>query len=228
MTYSIVMLDMDGTLSDTQDELFNVILELAEAEYGVSPEELRPKLPGLLRLSPHELGQAWWRAMGKDPAVLTDVEQSEFSRKFSARLLADQPPLFPEVPAVLDSLHKRGFTLILSSNAPSEAIKERARSAKIGGFFRLLLGTEILSGGASKTDHPHLAAERLSMTPEDFAGSAVYVGDTAGDMRVARRAGMVGIGRLSGDNAAELQTAGASHLINDLSELLPLLDSLNA
>jgi len=51
----------------------------------------------------------------------------------------------------------------------------------------------------------------------------VYVGDGEGDMALAKAAGIVAIGRLTGDNEAELGEAGADYVIRELNELEPLL-----
>jgi phosphoglycolate phosphatase-like HAD superfamily hydrolase len=53
---------------------------------------------------------------------------------------------------------------------------------------------------------------------------AWLIGDGAYDMQVAREARIHAIGRLTGDNAAQLREAGANVLIKDLTDLLPLLD----
>jgi phosphoglycolate phosphatase-like HAD superfamily hydrolase len=45
-------------------------------------------------------------------------------------------------------------------------------------------------------------------------------------MALAKAAGIVAIGRLTGDNEEALRVAGADYVIQDLTELEPLLASL--
>jgi phosphoglycolate phosphatase-like HAD superfamily hydrolase len=73
-----------------------------------------------------------------------------------------------------------------------------------------------------------VAAERLGVLPEELAATGVFVGDLPNDMELARKAGFLAIGRLTGPNADSLTAAGAQHVISDLTELEPLLNSLNA
>ena len=64
------------------------------------------------------------------------------------------------------------------------------------------------------------AARRLSLPP---SATCWYVGDTPDDMRAARAAGFVGIGLPASETAGRgLIAAGASRLIDRVSDLLPL------
>jgi phosphoglycolate phosphatase-like HAD superfamily hydrolase len=73
-----------------------------------------------------------------------------------------------------------------------------------------------------------VAAERLGVPAEEFAATCVFVGDLPGDMQLARKAGLLAIGRLTGANVDSLTAAGEQHVITNLTELEPLLNSLNA
>ena len=66
----------------------------------------------------------------------------------------------------------------------------------------------------------------MGLSTEDLAGQAVLVGDAEGDMSIAKGAGMVAIGRVTGENQSSLRAAGADYLIRDLQDLEPILDEL--
>ena len=78
--------------------------------------------------------------------------------------------------------------------------------------------------------HPagaRLAAERAGLDPEaleDGAGRYYLVGDHTMDMEMARAAGAVGVGVLTGiSTAQELQDAGAAHILKSIAELPGLI-----
>ncbi len=221
MARSIIMFDMDGTLADTQAQLIDHIVRLAVADYGASEKDLREAVPALTRLPQRELFPAIWRAVG----LLDEQEQRRFQEKTSAEIVT-LTTLFPETLTVLDSLKSASYVLVLSTNTPEGVVDERTRRSGIREHFDFVLGTDPLNNGVSKADHPSMARERLSLSAKDFASTAVYVGDTGGDMEIAKQAGLVGIARLTGDNGDELKAAGAGYVINDLSELEPLLRRL--
>ena len=73
-----------------------------------------------------------------------------------------------------------------------------------------------------------MVAERLGILLEDLTTTGVLVGDLPGDMHLARDAGLLAIGRLTGANSDSLVAAGAEYVIANLTELEPLLDSIDA
>lgn len=102
--------------------------------------------------------------------------------------------------------------------------------------FRVVVVTSKLGRLASA----HLA--HLGMTPDELAGDLFaegkaaaltehdvrfYVGDHVGDMIAARTAGIPGIGVTTGPcSAAELNEAGASHVLSDLTGFPALLANI--
>jgi phosphoglycolate phosphatase len=135
--------------------------------------------------------------------------------------------LFPEVLAVLASLKQSGHVVLISSNNPDDTFRDRLAGVGLTDQYDFALRTNI-EEGITKEDHPPVAAERLGMLPEEFAATGVFVGDLPGDMQLARKAGLLAVGRLTGANADSLIAAGAQHVITNLAELEPLLNSLNA
>jgi phosphoglycolate phosphatase-like HAD superfamily hydrolase len=133
--------------------------------------------------------------------------------------------LFPEVRSVLASLRQSVYEIVISTNGPDSTFRDRLQEVGLSDACEFALGTDI-ERGITREDHPHMAAERLGMLPEELAATGVFVGDLPGDMQLARRRGLLAIGRLTGANADSLTTAGAQHLITDLTELEPLLNSL--
>ena len=68
-----------------------------------------------------------------------------------------------------------------------------------------------------------MICEALSLTAAELSSTGVFIGDGVYDMQIAREAGMLAIGRLTGDNANVLIEAGAHHVIRELGELQALI-----
>ncbi len=74
--------------------------------------------------------------------------------------------------------------------------------------------------------HFDLIMKTLDLSEDELRARGVFVGDAVYDMQVARNAGVLAVGRLTGENGEALRQAGAQHLIRDLGEMDALLSSL--
>ena len=225
MRHSIVMLDLDGTLTDTKEDLSEAILQRAVEETGAPENETREVVRTLVGLPPTELYSGLLRLLGRDPGRMLESDVLSL-RSWMNGVTLSLTRLFPEVKEVLPLLVSSGYKLILTTNTPAGVVGQRIDRAGLTEYFELLLGVDHL-GGVSKSDHPRLAREYMGLSGPGFAELAVLVGDSAGDMHVAREAGLTAIGRLTGDNGQALLDAGAHHVIRDLRELEPLLRGLD-
>jgi phosphoglycolate phosphatase len=221
MARTVVMFDLDGTLADTVPQVTEFLARVYQEEFGVPEAEAREHIARLLQLPAEQI-----------PAALAEVTGGEFSEFPESTLerirtgLGILPiVLFPEVESTLASLKSKGFSLVFSSSTPRPIVEARLEALGIRPYFDVALGM-YLPEGITKADHPRMAREQLGMSKEQFALAAVYVGDAEGDMALAKAAGIVAIGRLTGDNEEELREAGADYVIRDRTELEPLLASL--
>src|SRR5262249_46127736 len=152
----------------------------------------REQVMDLIQLPPRQMLQAF--------VDLTGLPRSRLQSMFEPVLARLPTRLFPEVPAVLASLRQSGYVLVISSTNPDDSFRDRLAGAGLTNQYDFALGTNI-DAGITKEDHPRLAAERLGMLPGEFAETAVYVGDLAPDMELARKVGLLAIGRSAGANA---------------------------
>jgi phosphoglycolate phosphatase len=209
-----VIFDLDGTLLDTMPDLVDGLTAAFGSFFEGDGNAPRQQILELMRLPPRQMMQRFVDSSDWPASRI----QSEF-RSVVARLPAR---LFPEVAGVLVALKQAGYVVMISSNTPQNAIADRLNEAGIGGQCDFALGTN-LEQGITKDDHPRVAAERVGLSVPEFASTAAYVADLPTDMELARAAGLLAIGRLTGGNADALRAAGADHVINDLTELEPLL-----
>jgi phosphoglycolate phosphatase-like HAD superfamily hydrolase len=215
----IVMFDFDGTLADTMPDLVDALIDtLGDRLSGDEPQR-RDQVMHLIQRPPREMLQS--------VAELSGWQASEIQSKLMTLTARLPARLFPEVPAVLRSLKQSGFRIVISSNNPDSSFGDRLAGVGLTDQCDFALGTD-REKGISKEDHPRIAAERLGVLPEELAATGVFVADLPGDMQLARNAGLLAIGRVTGTNAESMVAAGAQQVITDLTELEPLLNSLNA
>jgi phosphoglycolate phosphatase-like HAD superfamily hydrolase len=226
MTKRLLIFDLDGTLLDTARPDHVPWVSLADLfcemwlRRGVPEEISRP---------------IYVREMGKGPRpqfveVLRATESMD--EALADRLTAEYwaasevfvPSLFPETLEVLESLRLQGHTLVVSSGGRPEFVARNTRLTGIDRLFQLLLGTDAgVPHMAKGPGHFRLIREALGLHDGDLRQHGVFVGDGVYDMEVARAAGILAVGRLSGDNGATLRDAGADHLIGSLADLEPIL-----
>jgi phosphoglycolate phosphatase len=210
---TVVIFDFDGTLADTMADLVDGLTAAFGSHFPTDGGPPREQILRLMQLPPREMMRRFVDITGWPAARV----QSEFMP-----VTASLPTrLFPEVTGVLVALKQAGYTIAISTNTPEGALWDRIRQAGIADQCDFALGTN-LEHGITKDDHPRLAAERLGLSAQDFANIGVYVGDLPTDMQLARKAGLLAIGRSTGANAEALTVAGAQHVIGDLTELEPL------
>ncbi len=223
MKPDIIFFDLDGTLADSMTQIVEVIMASMEA-YGVPREQIAPRLPDLLTLPANEMFAAILLLGGVDLVSMTPEESAAFMEEFLRGGEDVRTEPFPEVVEVLERLKARGITMFVTTNAPQASLADRLSKSGLDGLFRRVFGT---SGGVFKGQmHIQLAAGDLGISVEELAARSALVGDSGSDMRMASEAGILAIGRLTGDNGERLRAAGANYLIKDLRELEPLLESL--
>jgi phosphoglycolate phosphatase-like HAD superfamily hydrolase len=140
-------------------------------------------------------------------------------------LFGDTPNNLPGGAFRAGSLQSAGYAIFVSSGGRPALVSQRAEVSGISVFFKLVLGTDETDPSMAKGPaHFRLITRTMGFSEEDMPNEAWLIGDGAYDMQVAREARIHAIGRLTGDNAAQLREAGANVLIKDLTDLLPLLD----
>jgi phosphoglycolate phosphatase len=162
------------------------------------------------------------RALPPDRQDLADTVLRDFRDTYNGHLCVRTRP-YPEVPELLDRLAARGVRLAVLSNKMEEGTREVVAQLFGRWSFGAVLGE--LEGRPKKPDPAGalLAADQLGLPP----ARCVLVGDSAGDLQTARRAGMIGVGALWGYRSrADLEAAQPHALIARPLDLLDVLDGL--
>jgi HAD superfamily hydrolase (TIGR01509 family) len=210
--YRAVLLDMDGTLLDSNDAHVRAWVD-ALREHGreVSEADIRP-----------------WVGMGGDnllPAAVRISKQSPEGKAiserrgeiFNSRYFPHLRP-FPQVRPLLERMRRDGLRLVVATSSPKEEVE---KAIAVVGVKDLLEDATSGSDGRSKPDPDvvQAALDRLKLT----AGEVVMLGDTPYDIQAA---GKVGIGviafRCGGFKDEDLQ--GAIALYDGAADLLARYD----
>lgn len=179
--YRAVILDMDGTLLDSNAAHVHAWVEvLREFGHEISEKDIWP-----------------WIGMGGDnllPAAVKISKDSPEGKKiterrgeiFKSRYLPHLRP-FPEVRPLLERMKQDGLRLVIATSSPEEEVK---KAVELVGIRDLLEETTSASdAGKSKPDPDvvQAALDRLKLSADEV----VMLGDTPYDIQAA---GKVGIG----------------------------------
>lgn len=186
--YRAVILDMDGTLIDSNDAHVQAWVEALRANgRKVTEKDIRP-----------------WIGMGGDnllPAAVKISKESEEGKKISdergeiykSRFLPHLKP-FPEVRPLLDRMKRDGLRLIVATSSPEDEVKKAIELVGVGDLLED--ATSASDAGRSKPDPDVVKAalDRLKLPAEDV----VMLGDTPYDIQAAGKIGIAVIAFRSG------------------------------
>ena len=153
--------------------------------------------------------------------VKRGVDLDEFM-KASADILAqvdlkDIKPITAVVP-VVEELHKNHCLIVVSSNE-SSSIKKALKLFHYNDYFREILGSDFMF---SKKEKILYAIKKYQVAPQNI----YYIGDTTGDIKEGREAGVKTVGVTWGWHSKEkMAAAKPDYLFDTPQELLQLNDN---
>ena len=211
----LVIFDFDGTLGDTRANIVwtmrETIRTLGFAERDEETIAATIGLPlekGFLQLYP-ELTE---EGMRRCAALYREI----FERKRKELV----PGLFPHVKETLSALKKRGFVLTVASSRHLASLNIFLRDMGIAEYFSYVLGADSVE--KAKPDPEPVLKTLLDLGIP--AHECLVVGDMPVDVMMGRGAGARTCGVTYGNaSRAALAEAGADFIVDDLSEMLPLV-----
>jgi len=217
MRYKAVLLDLDGTLLDSLEDLADAANRVLLARgfpthtvdsyryfVGDGPTML------ITRTLPEN------QRDGETIGTCVDAYLEQYRRNWKVKT---KP--YEGVAEMLDELTERRLKLAVLSNKRHEFTERCVSDLLPNWTFDVVLGER---DGVPRKPDPTGALEvaaHVNVPPADF----IYLGDSAVDMKCAISADMFPVGALWGyRSAAELQESGAQALIKHPLEILDLLD----
>ena len=153
--------DMDGTLFDTEKLYRRAWLDVA-AEFG---EEKNYELP--TAISGTNLGEASYKVIRRFYPNI-DAEAYLARVLVEVRAAAERNlELMTGVEEILDFFKSAGVVMAVASSAPVAVIEKNLTRANLRGYFKVLVGGDLVTNGKPAPDIFLLAAERLNLAPKD-------------------------------------------------------------
>jgi phosphoglycolate phosphatase len=177
----LFVFDLDGTLVDSRRDIADAANELlVSCGAAPMPEE---RIGGMVGDGAARLVARAFKASGVEPP--SDA-LDRYLAFYAARLLNHTRP-YDGVPAVLDTLRRRGVSLAVLTNKPIAATRHILDGLDLARYFPL----EAILGGDGPFPRKPDPAALLHLVTAAGVGveSTVMVGDSAIDWRTARAAG---------------------------------------
>lgn len=211
MRYNAVIFDLDGTLTDTLQDLWlstNHALHTMGWPQRSIDEVRRFVGNGVRRL----MEQAVPAGTGEE-----DFEQCfRHFREYYVQHCQDNTDLYPGVRDMMLALQRQGVKMAIVSNKLQAGVDE-LRQRFFGGLVDVAIGEQPPIPRKPAPDMVHAAMSQLGVQPHE----CVYVGDSEVDLATARNSGLPCISVLWGFRDREtLLQHGATVLINQPNELI--------
>lgn len=215
----LVLLDVDGTLVDSQHNIVAAMEDACRAcGLPVPPAHAVHRIIGLSLLE--AVTTLVPDASPDDHLRLADAYKEAFVARRGAP--DHQEHLFPGARAAIEALDGAGVLMGLATGKSLRGVEKFLERHDLGRFFVTI---QTADGGPGKP-HPRMAVSAMAETGV-APGLAVMVGDTTFDMMMARTAGIGAIGVSWGNHAPdELRGAGAAVVLEDFSGLGRVVDAL--
>ena len=211
-----VVFDCDGTLVDSQHIIIESMCTAFKQNNLPRPsDDAIRRIVGLsLRDAVQSLGE------NKDEFLISSIvslyRKTFFEIRHSKRL---PESLYPNVTETLDSIRKAGNVLGIATGKSRKGLIATLESHGILDHFATLQTADDLPG----KPNPEMLYRAMKETGCKKCHT-IFIGDTVFDIEMAKNAGIKGYGVSWGyHDEEELVAAGATLVLRDIKELLPLL-----
>lgn len=210
VNFDILLFDLDGTLTDSQEGIFNCV------EYALSAEGIEVTDRGSLR-----------RFIGP-PLVDSFMQFYGFSRERAEKATAKYRERYAEtgifenrvyegVPQMLDVLKKSGKRLAVATSKPEVYAGRILEKFGILQYFEVVTGAELDGRRNAKAEVIEECLKRLGVTDK---GAVLMVGDRRHDVEGAKRCEIKCAGvRFGYADEGELEEAGADFIFDTPNQL---------
>ena len=207
-----ILFDLDGTLLDTLDELYEAV-NVSLAEFGY-PRRSREEVRSFVG---NGVGVLIRKAVPEGTSEADYETCLAFMKEYYAAHSGGATP-YPGIMELLYRLKERNIPMAVVTNKPDLPARKLVES-RFPGLFDVVIGEVPGRPRKPAPEMPLLVLERLGIGKED----AVYIGDSEVDIQTARNAGLKVVSVTWGFRDEEqLRALGPDWLIRRPEELLDL------
>lgn len=213
-TPGAVLLDIDGTLADTNYiHTFTWARAFRETGHPVDAWRIHRRIGMAGELLLAEL-------LGDRLDELGAAVKERHSQYYAQA--AEEIHRFDRVPELVDAIATRGARVVLASSASPDEMAILERVLDISDVVDAITSAQDVEDAKPDPDLVQTALDAVDAT----ADHAVFVGDTVWDVKAAARANVPCVGVLTGGiSGAELTDAGAVAVYDSVADLLTDLDA---
>ena len=203
MTYTHILFDLDGTLTDPGVGITNSVAYALE-RYGIHISDRRTLYP-FIGPPLTDSFQRFYGFSAADARAAVDV----YREYFADRGIFENE-LYPGIPALLQRLRDAGLRLVIATSKPEGFAVRIAEHFGIAQYFDCIAGAAMDETRTQKWEVIEYALDRCGVADRD---RVLMVGDREHDVRGAARCALPCLGVLYGyGSRAELESAGAAAL----------------
>lgn len=212
--YSVILFDLDGTLTDSSEGIFNSILyaldkfEITDIDRHDLRTFIGPPIQESFSHVFHFSEEETLAAVGHFRAYLG--EKGIYENQ-----------LYPDVVEVLQRLKEADKKIVLATSKPQIFAHQILTHFHIADYFDVVAGATMDNRRSKKAD---VIAHALAQLPATQASECLMVGDREHDIIGANAHHLDSAGVLYGfGNRQELEAAGATYVIEKLTDLLKIV-----
>ena len=212
--YKYILFDLDGTLTDPGLGITNSVM-YALKKFNIDVEE-RASLYKFIGPPLMDSFKMFYGFSEED----SELGVKYYREYFKERGLYENE-VYDGIEELLKALKDQNKSLIIATSKPDEFAVEIVKHFHLDQYFDFVAGATMDSSRSKKADVIEYAIKNCNITD---LSSAIMIGDREHDILGAKQVGLDSIGVLFGyGNYAELEAAGATHIVEKPADILQIV-----
>ncbi|WP_347722895.1 HAD family hydrolase [Lysinibacillus capsici] len=212
--YSVVLFDLDGTLSDSKIGITKSVQHaLQKAGVMVNDlDELEPFIGPPLQVSFQEI-------YGFNDTQITRAIR-DYRERFTERGMFENK-LYEDIPALLAHLKQQGYILTIATSKPTVFAEQIIKYFQLESYFDLVVGSHLDGSRSAKGEIIAEVLQQLDSYPKE---QFIMIGDRKYDLIGARENQIDAIGVTYGfGSLEELKNEEPTYIVDHVNDLLKYL-----